>query len=291
MRIGVIISRIRQEEKLLLQAFAAQGIEVETLLDSELIFDPLQIDPRWQTFDLVLERSLSVSRSMYTLAMLTAWGIPVLNSLETVRICSDKNLTALALAQANIAQPPARMAFTPDASLQAIEQLGYPSVLKPAVGSWGRMISRINDRHAAEAVLEHRYTLGSYPHHISFIQGYVEKPHARDIRAFVLGEEVLCAIYRTSPHWITNTARGGEASNCPVTPELTDICHSTAQAVGNGILAIDLFETEDGFLVNEVNHSMEFRNSSNPTGVDIPARMVEYIRATAEAQSAHSESI
>ena len=153
-------------------------------------------------------------------------------------------------------------------------------VLKPAVGSWGRLLSKINDRDAAEAILEHKETLGSYHHSIFYIQEYMEK-HGRDIRSFVVGDETICAIYRTSPHWITNTARGGAATNCPVTAEVNEISVRAAKAVGGGVVAIDLFETPDGLMVNEVNYTMEFRNSIDTTGVNIPAKVVDYVVAVA----------
>ncbi|MCW8138955.1 MAG: RimK family alpha-L-glutamate ligase, partial [Planctomycetota bacterium] len=127
-----------------------------------------------------------------------------------------------------------------------------------------------------EAVLEHRETLGGYTHQTIYAQEYVEKP-GRDIRAFVVGERTICAIYRSSPHWITNTARGGKASNCVITPELNDICVAAAKAVGGGVVAIDVFEDPDrGLLINEVNYTMEFRNSIAPTGVNIPAKYVDF---------------
>jgi [lysine-biosynthesis-protein LysW]--L-2-aminoadipate ligase len=169
------------------------------------------------------------------------------------------------------------VAFDRASALAAMEELGYPVVMKPVVGSWGRLLARINARDAAEAVLEHRQVLGSYQHHIYYIQEMIDKP-GRDIRAFVVGDETIAAIYRSSEHWITNTARGGSASNCPVTPELNDICLRAARAVGGGVLAIDLFEDpERGLLVNEINHTMEFRNSIETTGVDIPAVVARYV--------------
>jgi [lysine-biosynthesis-protein LysW]--L-2-aminoadipate ligase len=177
---------------------------------------------------------------------------------------------------AEIPQPSLRVAFTPESTLAAIQELDYPVVLKPTTGSWGRLLARVNDRHAAESVLEHRQVLGNFPYHTQYVQAYVEKREGRDIRAFVLGGETLCAIYRTSSHWITNTALGGIASNCPVTPELDRLCQQTAAAIGEGILAIDVFETVDGLLINEVNHNMEFRNSIETTGVDIPTHVAEY---------------
>jgi [lysine-biosynthesis-protein LysW]--L-2-aminoadipate ligase len=149
--------------------------------------------------------------------------------------------------------------------------------LKPVVGSWGRLLSKINDREAAETIIEHKDVLGSYQHSIYYIQEYIDKP-ARDIRSFVVGDENICAIYRYSQHWITNTARGARAENCPVTPEIAQLSLAAAKAVGGGVVAVDLLETHDGrLLVNEVNHTMEFRNSIDTTGINIPAVVVDYV--------------
>ena len=149
-------------------------------------------------------------------------------------------------------------------------------VLKPAVGSWGRLLSKINDREAAESILEHKSVLGSYHHSIFYIQKYVDKQGGRDIRSFVVGDDCIAAIYRTSEHWITNTARGAKATGCPVTPEIAEISLAAAQAVGGGVVAIDLFETPSGLQVNEVNYTMEFKNSIDTTGVNIPQHIAAY---------------
>jgi [lysine-biosynthesis-protein LysW]--L-2-aminoadipate ligase len=278
-RVAVIVSRIRVEEKLLLAALEAARAQVQVVNDDELVLPVGQIAnlPHPIQADVVLERSVSTARGIYAVRILEAAGYRTVNRYHTAATCWDKLLTTAALAQAGLPQPRVRVAFTPEAALKAIEELGYPVVLKPVVGSWGRLLARINDRDAAEAVLEHKETLGSYLHSIFYIQEFVKKP-GRDIRAFVIGDETICAIYRSSEHWITNTARGGQASNCPVTPELDDLCRRAAQAVGGGVLAIDVLEDPDrGLLVNEVNHTMEFRNSIHTTGVDIPAKVVEYV--------------
>ena len=127
-------------------------------------------------------------------------------------------------------------------------------VLKPVVGSWGRLLAKINDRDAAEAMLEHKDTLGSYQHCVFYIQEYITKP-GRDIRAFVVGDQTVTAIYRKSAHWITNTARGGQGEACPVTPELNDICVAAAKAVGGGVLAIDVFEDSGARLAHQRSQS------------------------------------
>ena len=216
---------------------------------------------------------------MYMLKVLGDAGVPTVNTYHVAATCGDKFLTTQALIHADVPTPGCQLAFTPESALAAIEQMGYPVVLKPVVGSWGRMVSKVNDRDAAEAILEHRDVLGSYQHSIFYIQEYIAKP-GRDIRTFVIGDECIAGIYRTSSHWITNTARGGLASNCPITPELADISVRAANAVGGGVVALDLLETLDGqLLVNEVNYTMEFRNSIDTTGVNIPAKIIDYVLA------------
>ena len=279
MHIGILCSRIRVEEKLLLTELDRRGVSYSKLNDDELIFD---LNEGRYPYDVVLERSIHHSRALYALKVLNDAGVPTVNTAHVADVCGDKFKTTQALVKAGVPTPLTRMAFTPESALRAIEELGYPVVLKPAIGSWGRLIAKVNDREAAEAVLEHKEILGSYHHSIFYIQEYIAKPGGRDIRAFVVGDDCICAIYRSSGHWITNTARGGAASNCPVTPALADICVGAAQAVGGGVVAIDLLETEDGrLLVNEVNYTMEFRNSIAPTGVDIPGRIVDYTLSVA----------
>jgi [lysine-biosynthesis-protein LysW]---L-2-aminoadipate ligase len=288
-RIAMLITHIRPEEKLLITALQNQGVDPDVILDRDFNFDLTagadQCAPSglaWSDYDVVIERCVSTSRGLYAQAILNAWGIPTINMYQTAVTCADKLLTTIALAQAGVAQPAARAAFAPESAMQAVEQIGYPAVMKPVTGSWGRLVSRVNDSDGAEAIIEHRQVLGDYAYHTYYVQDFVEKP-GRDIRAFVVGDRTICAIYRTSEHWITNTARGGVASNCPITPELDEICRQAAAAVGGGVLAIDVFETpEGGFSINEINHTMEFRNSSAPTGVDIAAEIAAY--AIAQAQ-------
>jgi len=276
MKIAMLLSRVRVEEKLLLEAFQARGIAVDLLDDRELVFD-LHDPSRMRAYDVVLERCINHSRALYTLELLDGWGVRAVNTYQVANICGNKFSTSLALVKHNVPTPRTFLAYTEESALQAIETLGYPVVLKPAVGSWGRLISKVNDRDAAEAILEHKTILGSYHHSIFYIQEYIAKPQ-RDIRTFVVGDETICGIYRSSSHWITNTARGGQASNCPITPELDALSRAAAKAVGGGVVAVDILEAPDGrLLVNEVNYTMEFRNSIATTGVDIPGKVVDYV--------------
>lgn len=274
-KIGILCSRVRVEEKLIFAALEKRGVDFE------------RIDARKVTFDLnhsnlgayeaVLVRCISHSRAYYLTRWLESIGVPAVSPHSAIATCGDKLLTSAALQEAGVPIPHTQIAFTSEAALVAIEEMGYPVVLKPVFGSWGRLLSKVGDRCAAEALLEHKQVLGGYQHAIFYIQEYVDKP-GRDIRTFVVGDETIAAIYRYSSHWITNTAREGAAANCPITPEIDHLSRAAAKAVGEGILAIDILETPDGqLLVSEVNHTPEFRNSIEPSGVDIPDKMIDYI--------------
>ncbi len=281
MKIGILCSIIRKEEKLIFEELKKRGIKFDRIDDRGIILD---FNDKMEHYDVILERCINHSRALYTLRLLNDWGIKTVNTYEVADTCGNKLLTTAALSRHNVPQPRAKIAYTPKTALKAIEDIGYPVVLKPAVGSWGRLIGRINDRDAAETVLEHKTVLGSYHHSVFYIQEYIPK-NGRDIRTFVVGDETIAAIYRTSSHWITNTARGGIASNCPVTDELNDVSVRGAKAVGGGVVALDIFESPNGYLVNEVNYTMEFRNSIKVTGVNIPGKIVDYIIEVAESKS------
>ena len=274
MKVGFLHSLIRKDEKYLIEEFdKRKNVELVMLDDRKLSFN---IGKDKFDLDVVIERSINHSRALHSIILFESAGIKCVNNSEVATICGDKLLTSMELAKNGITQPEVRVAFTEESAIQTIEEMGYPVVLKPAVGSWGRLISKINDRDSAESILEHKTILGSYHHSIFYIQKYVEKK-GKDIRSFVVGDKCIAAIYRTSPHWITNTARGGVATNCELNDELCKISVKAAKAVGGGVVAIDIFETDEGYSVNEVNYTMEFKNSIQTTGVNIPGKIVDYV--------------
>lgn len=272
-RVGFLYTRLRVEEKYLLEELEKHSdVKIVRINDGNSYFD---INHLPEPVDVLFERSISYSRGLYISRIFEANGMHVVNSSLVAERCGDKYITSQILAKNGIPTPRVLMAFDEESALGAIEAMGYPCVLKPVVGSWGRLLAKVENRHMAESLIEHKATLG-VNHQVFYIQEYINKP-GRDIRAFVIGDELICAIYRSSENWITNTARGGMATNCPVTAEMADLCKRAAQAVGGGLLALDLFETENGFAVNEINHTMEFRNSIATTGVNIPQKMVDYV--------------
>ncbi|PKO00155.1 MAG: lysine biosynthesis protein LysX [Chloroflexi bacterium HGW-Chloroflexi-4] len=278
-RIGFLYTRLRVEEKLLLDELKSRpDVEVVTISDDDNFFE---LNSLHEKVDVLFERSVSYSRGLYISRIFAANGVPVINDPLVAERCGDKYVTSQLLVNASIPTPRVLMAFSEESALAACDTMGYPCVLKPVVGSWGRLLAKVDNRANAEAIIEHKAVLGGVNHSIFYIQEFIDKP-GRDIRAFVVGEEPIAAIYRTSENWITNTARGGVATNCPLTDEIKDLCERTARAVGGGLLAIDLFESPAGMSVNEVNHTMEFRNSITTTGVNIPALMVDYVISKAK---------
>ena len=272
-KLAVVYDRVREDEKMLWRAMDDLGVEYDKVYAPQLSFDFMGDKPQW---DVVIERCVSQSRGYAIAASLEAWGVEVVNPSHVIANCGDKLVTNALLAKHQIPSPRTQVAFDTDHALEVIEKMGYPVVMKPPVGSWGRLLSLIRDRDAAETVLEHKEVLGGYQHQIFYIQEIINKP-GRDIRAFVASGKCIAAIYRNSNHWITNTARGGKAENCEVTPELADLAERSARAVGGAVVAVDLVEDPArGLLVIEVNHTMEFKNSVGTTGVNIPLKIAEY---------------
>ncbi len=280
--LAILYDRIRRDETLLFEAAEALGRPFKKIYLPTLRMELDKSPEVLRDVSVVLERAVSQSRGLAAAEYLAGLGTLVINRPEVIQTCGDKWATSTALKSAGLPQPNTALALARGEALSIMDAWGYPVVLKPVVGSWGRMVSRINDRDAAEAVLEHKEALGNYQHQLFYLQEYVEKP-GRDIRVFVVGGQAIAAIYRSSSHWVTNTARGAVAENCPLTAEISDMASRAVAAVGGGVVAVDLLESARGLLVNEVNHTMEFKNSVQTTGVDIPRAILLYAQQVRRA--------
>ena len=277
MKVGLLYTLMRKEEKLLREALEKKGIEVIKLDDKRLTMT-LGENP-FPELDAVLVRSLSLTQGLVWSKFFESFGIPVMNSFSTLQTCGNKYLTTLALLEHNVATPKVMVSFDTEATITAMETTGFPCVLKPVIGSYGRMIAKINDKEAAEAVLEHKQNAQGLYKGLHYVQEYIDKP-GRDIRVLVIGNEVAGAIYRKSEHWKTNTALGAVAEHCPLTEEIKTISLQAAQAVGGGILTVDVFETDSGPIVNEVNGVAEFGKSLDAYGIDIPELIASHVVKT-----------
>lgn len=287
--VGFLCSRVRKDEKLLLE-------ELRERADVE------RVDPRSASFglggfesgeggdvgasdlDVVVDRAMSYSRGLYAARFFESYGVPVVNTSNVAHICGDKVETSLALRDNDVRTPDTRVAFTPESALETVESMGYPVVVKPVVGSWARLLAKLNDRDAAEAVFEHKKTLGSYEHSVFYVQDFVEKP-GRDIRVAVVGGEAVAAMYRSSDDWITNAARGAETTACEITDEIAGVALEAAEAVGcdeTGVVGVDIMEDGDALTVHEVNHSLEFKALTEASGVNVAGAFAEHVTEVAK---------
>ena len=274
--ITALYDTIRLEEKLLIESAKKNDINLE-MVDCKNLFVNLNDK---KSFDgPVLQRCVSYYRNLHSTAAIEGQGTKVVNCLNTGIFAGNKLFTHMLLQKAGVATPDATIAFSKDSALKALEKNGFPKIIKPTVGSWGRMVSKINDMDSAEGIIDGREAM--YPiHQVHFLEEFVERP-PRDIRVIVIGDNVAAGIYRNSGdgNWKTNTHLGGSAEICEISNELEDICIKAKDAVYGDIVGIDLMESKDkGMVVHEINNTTEFRNVVRVTGVDIPKLMLEYVK-------------
>ena len=273
MRIGIAYDLIRWEERALAEAAEALGHEVRLI---QVTREPLWVDGGngVRSLDFVFQRCVSYYRAMASTLMLEEEGVPVVNNYQVISGTEDKLYTTLRLAKAGLPVPRTAVAFSREASLKAAERLGYPVVIKPIYGSWGRMIARALDEESLLEIIEFREHMQSPHFKVHYIQEYVEKP-GRDIRACYVWGEVPAAIYRVSNRWKTNTALGAEAMAAELPEEMKELVRRAGDTVGGGVLGVDLVERNEEPLVLEINGIPQFKNVVRATGYDLPRRIIE----------------
>jgi [lysine-biosynthesis-protein LysW]--L-2-aminoadipate ligase len=273
----ILYDTIRWEEKALYEAARKKGIKVENLDCKNLALDLNDKSSKYHDM-VILQRCVSYFKSVHSTAALEGLGARVINPLHSAIMSGNKMYAHILLHKAGVRTPKAFSAFSEQAAIGGLDEFGYPAVIKPTVGSWGRLIALLRDKDTARAVIEDREHM--FPiYRIYYFEEFVDRP-PRDIRAIVVGDRVVAAIYRYSGQgeWKTNMALGGRAEACPVTKELEDICVRASRTLGTQIVGVDLMESKnDGLLVHEVNNTTEFKNTVRVTGVDIPGLMIDYL--------------
>jgi [lysine-biosynthesis-protein LysW]---L-2-aminoadipate ligase len=280
--LAVLVSLVRLEEKLLLTELERRHVPFEVLDTRRTVF---RGGAKFR-YGGAISREISHTRNTYATQLLERGGVRVVNDARTVSLCGDKLLTTLALEAAGLPVPRWMVTLSPEGALAELEEFGYPAVVKPVVGSWGRLAARLDGPDTAEAVLEHRAALSNPINRITYVQEYVDKPD-RDIKAYVFGGEVVGAIYKVSTEWRTNTKRGGAPQLCPLDDDLVDLLTRTSAVVGDGVLGIDVLEHRDGTrYVNEINHTPEFHGAIEVLPVDLVARYVDFVLTRLRGESA-----
>lgn len=274
--VGMLYDQIRPEERLLIDASRKKSITLGLHNSEDFYLNAHEIDHKEPFEEVVLQRSISYFRSIHLTALLESRGIRVINSSKSASLCGNKLLSTLELSKAGIQTPRTAVAFSIESALRALSDIGYPAVLKPIIGSWGRLVAPLKDEESARAILEDRENM--FPlYQVYYVQEMIKRP-PRDIRCFVIGRSVEAAIFRyaSKDEWRTNTARGGRVESCKVTPQMEDLALKAAGVFGEGVYGVDMMESERGLTVHEVNHTTEFRNSVPATGVDIPGLILDY---------------
>ncbi len=276
-KIGLLVDKIRLDEKLILQAAEKQNVDIEIIDTSNLMLNITDLQSNvYPDVDVFLQRCVSTLRGLYITQILEAKGCTVINDFNSSQLCLDKVRCSIKLTQNKIPTPKTYVCFTEKAGLEALKKIGYPAILKPIMGSWARLVAKINDEEAAKSIFEDRNMMGVW-YSIFYLQEFINKP-GKDIRSTVIGDKVVAAIYRiNTSDWRTNTARGAKAVKCKINPRLEELSLKAAEAMGGGMYGVDLMETNGDYVVHEVNHSFEFKNVQRVTGVDVASEIIKYL--------------
>lgn len=276
-KIRIVYDRVRTEEKMLEEKAIELGHDTK-MVDAKVT--QINTESKKKDFDfgdVVLERCVSYFRGLHFTACLEFLNVPVINKYEVANNCGNKMITSLLLKKHNVPTPKTYFSFSPEAALENLEKVGYPLVIKPIVGSWGRGVIPLKDRETADAIIEVRELSDGPLDRIYYLQEMIKRP-PRDIRVIVVGDQVISAMYRTSSgSFKTNIALGAEPILCEITKELEDVCMKASKAVGGGILGVDIMEDEKrGLVVHEVNNTVEFKGLSKVSKKNIPKEMIDF---------------
>ena len=276
-KICIVFDRLRTEEKLLQKNAEELGYET-SMIDAKITsFDTDSKPENYEFGDVVLERCVSYYRGLHFTACLEFMDVPVINKFDVANTCGNKMITSMLLKKSNIPTPKTYFSFSAETALENFENIGYPLVIKPIIGSWGRSVMPIKDKDTAEAVIENRQVTDGPQDRIYYLQEMIDRP-PRDIRVITVGNQAVSAMYRkSSGGFKTNIALGADPELCEITKEIEDLCERTSKAVGGGILGIDLMEDKKrGLVVHEVNNTVEFKGLVKVSKRNIPKEMIDY---------------
>ncbi len=276
-KVCIVFDRLRTEEKMLQKEASNLGHDA-VMLDAKIT--QINTDSKREDYDfgdVVLERCVSYFRGLHFTASLEFMDVPVLNKFDVANVCGNKMFMTLLLKKNNIPTPKTYFSFSSESAAENLEKVGYPLVIKPVIGSWGRGVMPIKDKDTMDAVLEIRNITDSPHDRIYYLQELIKRP-PRDIRVITIGDEPIAAMYRkSSGGFKTNIVLGADPELCEITKEMEDLAVKASKAMGGGILGIDMMEdNERGLVVHEVNNTVEFKGLAKVAERNIPREMIEF---------------
>ena len=276
-KICIVFDRLRTEEKLLQTQASEMGYETSMIDAKTTRFNTDSNKSEHDFGDIVLERCISYYRGLHFTACLEFLDVPVINSFEISNTCGNKMITSMLLKKNNIPTPKTYFSFSAESAMEHFEKIGYPLVIKPIIGSWGRSVIPIKDKDTADAIIENRQVTDGPQDRIYYLQEMIDRP-PRDIRVITVGDQTVAAMYRkSSGGFKTNIALGAEPEICKITNEIEELCLKASKAVGGGILGIDLMEDKKrGLVVHEVNNTVEFKGLVKVAEKNIPKEMIDF---------------
>ncbi|RNJ76378.1 MAG: lysine biosynthesis protein LysX [Nitrosopumilus sp. H8] len=274
-RVCIVFDRLRTEEKMLQKEASELGCEC-VMRDAKTTQINTDTKAGRDFGDVALERCVSYFRGLHFTACLEFLDVPVINNFAVAGICGNKMFMTARLKKSGVPTPKTYFSFSGEAAAENAKETGYPLVIKPVIGSWGRGVMPIRDGDAMDAILEIRGVTDGPHDRIYYMQEMVKRP-PRDIRVITVGGAPVAAMYRRSSGFKTNLALDGEPELCKITGEIGELATRASEAVGGGILGVDMMEDESrGLLVHEVNNTVEFKGIAKVAEQNIPRAMVKF---------------
>ena len=207
---------------------------------------------------------------MDTLHCLERLGIPFMNRPHAIEKAVDKYYTLRLLELAGVPVPRTTVVqFTRDA-LRAFRRY-KDVVVKPLFGSGGVGMTRVSDYETARRV----FRALEASRYVMYLQEYIEHG-TTDIRVFVIGNKAIGAMTRVGDTWKSTLRQGAKPQPCPLTPELANLSVKCAETIGLEYTGVDLLETEQGFVVTEVNSSSGWQGLQQVTELNVAKQLVDH---------------
>lgn len=270
MHVALLAERLRVEERQIAEAFKARDISSDLIKPASLSVNLNEsVAPG---IDLVMDRGVTTRDETALLTLLGSNGATIVNRPATSRLLADRLALLRHLVIAGLPVPPSRAAFGEESALAAIEDVGYPVVIKTLDVEPAFPSAFVDDRDSAEAIIEHRTVLGH--DQTTLIQGFQRSVHDRSLRAVVIGSEVVAFDARPHDGWRPNVADTYVVAEDVDSPA-RELADAVISRVGTGVYGILMIETADGPVVTGLENLVTFRHLAEHD-INAAERIVEF---------------